>query len=236
MKHALITGADRGLGLSITMELLQKGWRVFAGQFMPQWPELGILLKKYPEQLTILPLNVGDGTSIDSAIATMSQKTDVLDMLVNNAGINSSGEGSLNETLNTERTRLCFTINALGALRMTQACLPMMERGMKRLCYVSSEAGSISVCTREGISGYCMSKTALNMGVHLLFNELQPLGYTFRLYHPGWLRTYMSGQKNTNGKLEADESARTAVEQFISSKSCEDCLELMDWDDAVWPF
>ena len=60
-----------------------------------------------------------------------------------------------------------------------------MQTGMKRLCFVSSEAGVVSVAHRTEVSSYCMSKTALNMALRLMFNQLQPMGYTFRLYHPG---------------------------------------------------
>ena len=61
---ALITGADRGLGLALCSGLLEQGWRVFAGQFMPEWSELSDLVDRYPETLHIVPLDV---RSIDSA-------------------------------------------------------------------------------------------------------------------------------------------------------------------------
>ena len=46
---------------------------------------------------------------------------------------------------------------------------------------------------------YCVSKAMLNMTVRLMFNELRPEGYTFRVYHPGWVRSYMSGKRRTGG-------------------------------------
>ena len=236
MNTVLITGSDRGLGFALTEEMLNHGWKVYAGQYMPEWNELAGLKERWPAALVLLPLDVSSGESIENAVKQIRADAGRLDMLISNAGINAAGEGGLDGELNTERTRLCFRVNSLAPLRLTQACLPLMENGMKRLCYVSSEAGSIAVCTREGISGYCMSKTALNMGVRLLYNELRPKGYTFRLYHPGWLRTYMSGVKNTNGKLEAADSAKTAVRQFTEPRLYEDALEVLDWDDAAWPF
>jgi len=65
-QFALVTGADRGLGLALNTGLLERGWQVFAGQYMPDWPELGTLAGKYPLALHILPLDV---SSIDSAKA-----------------------------------------------------------------------------------------------------------------------------------------------------------------------
>ena len=81
-----------------------------------------------------------------------------------------------------------------------------------------------------------MSKSMLNMEVKLLFNELRPKGYTFRLYHPGWVRSYMSGVKATVGKLEPEESAQVAVRQFTEGRACEDILMVVDVYDAVWAF
>lgn len=96
--------------------------------------------------------------------------------------------------------------------------LPLLEQGeLKRLCYVSSEAGSIAKAERTAWFGYCMSKAALNRGVQQLFDRLRPDGYTFRLYHPGWLRTYMSGNLNQEAELEPSQSAEPALNYFLGS-------------------
>ena len=63
----------------------------------------------------------------------------------------------------------------------------------------------------ESCSVYCASKTMLNMAVKLMFNRLQERGYTFRFYHPGWVKTYMSGGKTEIGVYEAEESARAGL-------------------------
>ncbi|MCX4315883.1 MAG: hypothetical protein OSJ52_04470 [Lachnospiraceae bacterium] len=74
------------------------------------------------------------------------------------------------------------------------------------------------------------------MAVRLMFERLQPEGYRFRLYHPGWVRTYMSGQKSTYGNFEAEESAEVAYRQFTSDRSFEDLLVMCDISDEIWPF
>ena len=56
---ALVTGADRGLGSALCAGLLARGWRVVAGQFLPDWPELGALSEQHPEALHVVPLDVG---------------------------------------------------------------------------------------------------------------------------------------------------------------------------------
>jgi NAD(P)-dependent dehydrogenase (short-subunit alcohol dehydrogenase family) len=86
---AFVTGADRGLGLALCAELLACDWRVFGGQYMPDWPALAALQTQYPERLEILPLDVGEDASVQEAARLVAARTDHLDMLINNAGISS---------------------------------------------------------------------------------------------------------------------------------------------------
>ncbi len=236
MKTVVITGADRGLGLALCREFLEKGYRVFAGQFMPEWPELDRLRLQYPDALQLIALDVGNPESLAKAAEEIRNCTDVVDILINNAGITARGEGAIGGEMDLSRSLDAFRVNCLGTMQMVRHMLPLMQTGEKRLCFISSEAGSISVCARNGFSGYCMSKTALNMGIRLLFNRLQPQGYRFRLYHPGWMRTYMSGKKSTVGKIEAEESARVAVSQFLEDRDWEDRLVMLDCYNQAWPF
>jgi NAD(P)-dependent dehydrogenase (short-subunit alcohol dehydrogenase family) len=243
---AVVTGADRGLGQGITARLLDEGWRVFAGQYMPEWTELDALAKANPETLTCLPLDVANLETVQAAAETVRQATGHVDLLINNAGVGSpTSPRKLGEEPQdyAEMHRL-YDVNALGPLRMTEAFLPLMATSsLKRLCFVSSEAGSVSRAERTSWYGYCMSKSALNMAVRLMFNHLRPEGYTFRLYHPGWVRSYMSGRKNPNAKLEPEEAAQYALAYFLQESDSEngpenvideDHLVLRDWSGVVW--
>ncbi|MGN6713524.1 SDR family NAD(P)-dependent oxidoreductase [Anaerocolumna jejuensis] len=235
-KTAVITGADRGLGLAVVKEFLEKGYKVFAGQYMAEWGELADLKKEYDEDLHIIPLDVGSDISVKNAFDLVTKETDSIDMLVNNAGIAGSA-GDIYELEELERGLAMYNTNCLGALRMVHAFLPLLERGgEKRLCFVSSEAGSISVCHRQEGYVYPMSKTALNMAVRLLFEDLNPRDYTFRLYHPGWVKSYMSGRKSKVGKFEPEESAASACQFFTQNLEHEDVLKMYDNEFAVWPF
>jgi NAD(P)-dependent dehydrogenase (short-subunit alcohol dehydrogenase family) len=128
-------------------------------------------------------------------------------------------------------------INAVGPLRVVEAFLPLMERSNRKpLCFVSSEAGSIQRCSRDSWYGYAMSKAALNRGVKIMFNHLRSAGYTFRLYHPGWVQSYMGGTKNSAAELTPEESARAGIEFFINPISDEDHLVMFDWRGEVWPW
>ncbi len=237
MQTAFITGADRGLGHALAARLLEQGWRVFAGQFMPDWPDLAALKERYREPLVVVPLNVADSASTQAAAKTVARHAERLDLIVNNAGIISDTSGrTLREAQDYGEMHRLFDINTLGPLRVVEALLPLMDASeLKRLCFVSSEAGSIGRSRRTSWYGYCMSKTALNMAVSILFNHLRPEGFTFRLYHPGFMRSYMHGQKNMNATLEPEEAAGYALGYFLSQQD-EDRLVLRDYKGEEYPW
>jgi NAD(P)-dependent dehydrogenase (short-subunit alcohol dehydrogenase family) len=233
---AFVTGADRGLGLALCKGLLDLGWQVYAGQFMPEWPDLGALAEAYPGRLVCLPLNVGDQASVQAVAGTVAASVAHVDLLINNAGISARGP-AFGEGIDYQSMLQAFSVNSVGPLRMVEAFLPLLDAGdTKRICFVSSEAGCQALVHRQDGFGYCMSKKALNMGVKNLFNELRPEGYTFRLYHPGWMRTYMGGAKSTHGNLEPEESAAFAVPFFVGEREDEDRLVMIDYMGYEWPF
>ncbi|MEC0239389.1 SDR family NAD(P)-dependent oxidoreductase [Paenibacillus dokdonensis] len=242
-KTAVVTGADRGLGLGMTKRLLEQGWNVFAGSYMADWPELQQLAQAEPERLRLITLDVSNDESVQEAGRVISDQAGQVDLLINNAGISTRQFSSIHELQDDEEVLRIFNVNAVGPMRMVQALLPLMERSeWKRLCFVSSEAGSLARSHRDNWYGYCMSKTALNRGVQCLFDEFRPMGYTFRLYHPGWVKSYMSGQLSTEGELDADDAARMAVSYFLRNRyqdqetSEEDRLVMRDWLGREWPW
>ncbi len=229
MKHVLITGADRGIGSALVKIYAQNGYVVYAGQFMPDWPELDGLKQEFPGTVHIIPLNVGNDESVKEAVKLVSAKTDRIDVLVNCAGIHSS-------TDDREHFMNIMQVNTLGPLRVVEGFLPLMKEGDKRICSFSSEAGIISLAVRIGEFAYTSSKAALNIASQMLFHKLRPEGFTFRLYHPGWVRSYMSGTKATQGHFEPEETAQIAYEQFTGDVPCEDVLLMQDVYHQFWPF
>lgn len=232
-----ITGADRGLGFALVKDFLDRGDFVFAGQFLTEWKELYDLKEKKWDHLFLVPLDVSDPESIKKAYHEVSLQTGKIDILVNNAGISGSA-GDIMCLENVERGLRLFQTNCLGPLAMVNTFLPLMRRenASRRLCFVTSEAGSISVCHRSDGFIYPMSKTGLNMAVKLLFEQLRGEGFTFRLYNPGWMRSYMSGKKSTVGKIEPEESSKVAVDYFVNDLRHEDVLKVYDNNRMVWPF
>lgn len=240
---AMVTGADRGLGLAITANLLTQKWRVFAGQYMSDWPELNDLANQHPDQLTLVPLDVASESSALNAADLVGQHTSCVDLLINNAGINAiHRERNIRQPQDYDEIHRVYDTNSLGPLRVISAFLPLTDQStMKRLCFVSSEAGSITRAHRSAWFAYCMSKAALNMGVRLLFNDLRPQGYTFRLYHPGGIRSYIggSGVKGTRARQEPEEAAIPALAHFLeeyADASTEDQLVMKDHNGQAWPW
>ncbi len=233
---AFVTGADRGLGLALAEGLVARGWQVFAGQYMPDWPALAALAEQSAGRLHIVPLDVASAESAQAAAQRVVGVVDHVDLLINNAGVSSrTNLRGLREGLDYGEMHRLYDINALGPLRMVEAFLPLTDKSaMKRLCFVSSEAGSIGGSKRTAWFGYCTSKAALNMIVKNMFNYLRPEGYTFRLYHPGWMRTYMGGAKSTTGDMEPEEAAVPALAYFLQERSDEECLVLRDWQGGEW--
>lgn len=241
---AVVTGADRGFGRALTAGLLTKGWRVFAGQYLPDWPELDALVSQYPDHLELVPLDVSSSVSVQSAAEAVRQHSNGVDLIINNAGVNDSiaSRKNLRQQPDYDEMLRLYNTNALGPLRVVEAFLPLMDHSaQKRLCFVSSEAGSIARTHRDSWYGYCMSKAALNMGVHNLFNLLRPDGYTFRLYHPGWMRTYIGGSGNKGNKapVEPEQAAVPALAHFLEEypdPSAEDRLVMKDHLGEQWPW
>jgi NAD(P)-dependent dehydrogenase (short-subunit alcohol dehydrogenase family) len=175
-----------------------------------------------------------------AAAQAASSLVDRLDLLISNAGVNSpTSPRSIRERPDYAEMQRLYDVNALGALRVVEAFLPLIDRSaLRRLCFVSSEAGSIGAAERTSWYGYCMSKAALNMATRLLFNQLRPEGYTFRVYHPGWVRSYIRGgdTKNDAADLEPDEAAAPALDYFLQQRDDEDQLALHDWQGRNWPW
>lgn len=194
-KTVFITGADKGLGLSLTERFLHGGFHVFAGMYF-SGENLGRLAGQFPGKLTPVRLDVTDLTSVQCATRTIAEQTPALDILINNAAVYLQRPAKPLEELDFADMHFQKTmdVNAFGPLRVTQQFLPLLEKGGRKLILnISSEAGSITDCTRTSEYAYCMSKSAMNMASKILQNYLKPRGFKVLAIHPGWMRTDMGG-------------------------------------------
>ena len=240
MPNVLITGADRGLGFALCKEFLLRGWTVFGGKFLQEYSLLEQEREKNPA-LHIIPLNAGDTASIAKAGAFAAEKTDSLDMLISNAALMGEVKCSIDEPpMDLTAPWNSFRVNALGPAHIVEYFLPLLDKGsMKRLCFISSEVSSIVLMKhRYGNSyPYPMSKTSMNMGVRLMHNLLYPQGYSFRLYHPGWMKRQMQdGTLAERAILDPADTAAHAAKFFETPLKDEHRMVLYDYLNQEWPF
>ncbi|MCL1846332.1 MAG: SDR family NAD(P)-dependent oxidoreductase [Defluviitaleaceae bacterium] len=239
MKSVFITGADRGLGLSLCKEFLSRDWQVFAVKFMEDYFFLEELREKN-SNLHIVRVDLGREESIFAAADEVAKNTDVVDMLISNAALMNKVECKLYDApMDLDAPWNSFNVNALGPLRLTRAFLPLMRGGERRLCYVSSEVSCINLMKTRFIDDfpYPMSKAAMNMGVRLLHNELFPQGYTFRLFHPGWMKfREQNGELAKDGKYDPDVIGEIAAKYFETPLGDENRLVMVDYDGYEWPW
>lgn len=241
---AFVTGADHGLGLALTRGLLARGWKVVAGRYgraegAPESRSIDAIGDEFGDRLLIVPLDVSNVDSVAGAAKAALASEPRIDMVINNAGIlGIEGlERRISDGLDYESILRTYSVNALGPLRMVESLLPgLVNSSMRRLCFVSSEAGSIARCHRPAWFGYGMSKAALNMGVAVLFQDLRPQGYTFRLYHPGWVKTFMTGRESLRATLTPEQAAGFALEYFFDDTVDEDRLVMRDNEGKEWPW
>ena len=252
MQTALVTGADRGFGLSVTKMLLNMGWTVYAGKYIEEYTLLEDLQQENAN-LHIVRLDVGSVENIKSVYDEMCKTSDSLDMIVSNAALMgmtgkdvptsnkrppdrpAPSEDALTDLDHVYRS---FKVNALGGLTLVNVFLPLLEKGtMKRLCFVSSEVSSISMMNRDRAFAYPMSKSALNMCVRMMHNDLFEKGYTFRLYHPGWMRRVMTdGTRVEGAAIDPDESAEFGVKFMTEPLMDEHRLVMVDYQGHEWPY
>ena len=240
MPNVIVTGADRGLGFSLCKEFLERGWTVFAGKFLQDYELLEREREKNPA-LHIVPLDVGDAASIEKARNMIAEKTDAIDMIISNAALMGRVQCSIDEPpMDLQAPWNSFRVNALGPTHMIEYFLPLLDRGgMKRLCFVSSEVSCIVLMKHRAGSSYPypMSKSSLNMSVRLMHNLLYPQGYTFRLYHPGWMKRMMpDGTLSQEAEYDPAWIAAHASKYFEVSLGDEHRLVMFDYLGQEWPF
>lgn len=235
--NIFISGADRGLGFGLTKKLLEVGHIVFAGQYLHSCDELETLGKTFKNQLHIIPLDVSDTESVLNARELVYKTTEKLDVLISNAGIFE--KTTEHDDMNTDYHDMMniYNVNAIGGVRLIETFMEMLKKSEeRRICLVSSEAGSITSAERTNCYSYCMSKAALNMYGKLLHNRLNQAGYRIKLYHPGWIKSYMSGELSTVGDLSIEEATDYAIEYFFQDETEESIFAMHGYNGEVFKF
>lgn len=190
MKHFIVTGANRGIGLEITRQLLARGERVTATARDASAQALVELRKQFSDRLTTAALDVADAASIDRFAASVGDVT--VDALINNAGVIGNYGGL--DALTMENALAVYATNAVGPTLLTRALRAQLRRSSyARVLHVTSGMGSIGENTSGGVYAYRMSKAALNMASKCLALELASDKILSAVINPGWVKTDMGG-------------------------------------------
>ena len=191
-KHALITGANKGIGLEIARQLGKKGYRIiFTTRFTERGEQAVEIIKKEGIDAFFVQLDVTDTTSILEAFRIIRSETGQIDVLVNNAGVLMKGDDNI---LTMEASGIYQTMhsNAMGALMVTRTFYPLLPQG-GRVIMISSTGGSISKHVSTWAPVYCVSKTALNAITLQLADALKDQKIAVNAVCPGWVMTEMGG-------------------------------------------
>ena len=203
---ALVTGANKGIGLQIAKDLVKHGLTVLVGARDLAAGEAAA--KSIGEGAIALQLDVTKQASVKAAAERVRKELGRLDVLVNNAGISHAGswnEGvSIVDALQTQQAssasldeiRTVFETNYFGVIAVTQAFLPLLrEAPAGRIVNVSSSLGSLaglsdpkSPYRNMGIV-YPPTKTALNALTVAFANELASTKIKVNAACPGYVAT-----------------------------------------------
>jgi NAD(P)-dependent dehydrogenase (short-subunit alcohol dehydrogenase family) len=230
VRHCLVTGANRGLGLEFVRQLLARGDRVVATCRHPgKATALNPLAGEFPGRLHVLPLDVTDPKSIAELARELPLVCESLELLVNDAGVLHSGErfGSVSAA-NLDDS---FRTNARGPLLLVQALAPLLVDGA-RVANITSELGSIAALTRFGTPSYNISKAAQNMATALLAKALAARGIIVLALHPGWVQTDMGGSGAT---LTPTQSVQGLL-QVVDGASLESSGKFFNWHGDTLPW
>lgn len=193
-ERILVTGASRGLGRALAVELSQRGHQVLAtARNLADLAEL--------EAADKIELDVTDPTSVDAALKTAGE----VSVLVNNAGTTVQAPV---EAVPIDAVRAVLETNVYGPLRLIQALLPSMrERNGGLIVNISSEA----VRAAPALQGtYAASKAALEALSETLQKELEPFGVSVLVISAGSIRTEMRARQHKYGS----EPYRALIEQY----------------------
>jgi NAD(P)-dependent dehydrogenase (short-subunit alcohol dehydrogenase family) len=198
MKTALITGANKSIGFEAARQLIQQGYYVYLGSRDAQRGQQAVdqLHAEDLTQVELLTIDVTNSASIAAARETLGQKTAVLDVLINNAGVLGSPVQPATSA-SVAMIKEVFDTNVFGVIEVTQAFLDLLRQSpAPRIVNVTSGLGSLTLHNDPSwkyyhVKGaaYQPSKAALNAYTIMLAYELRDTPFKVNAVDPGYTAT-----------------------------------------------
>ncbi len=216
-KIALITGANKGIGLETARQLGTQGITVLTGaRDDAKSSQAAEKLRQEGLDAHGIVIDVNDAASIQEAAARLEREHGRLDILVNNAGVMLDDDKKKPSEQSLEVWRKTFETNLFGLIATTQAFLPLLRKSAAgRIVNLSSILGSIHFHATPGsptydnkVAAYNVSKSAVNAFTVQLAYELKDTPMKVNAAHPGWVKTEMGGDGAT---MEISDGAKTSV-------------------------
>ena len=212
MKKVLITGANKSIGFETARQLLQQGYYVYLGSRSIERGNLAVEKLKDEGLINVelIQLDVNNSASADTARIELGKKTEVLDILINNAGINGGmPQNALNATI--EQLQNVLNTNLYGVVRVTQAFIDLLRKSENpRIVNVSSSGCSLTLHSDptwkyydHKSAVYAPSKAAMNMYTIALAYELKNDNFKVNAVCPGFVATDFNGHRGTGTAQEA---------------------------------
>lgn len=220
MTTILITGTNRGIGLQLARQALDKGWTVYgSARRAVTEPDAHICSHANFHDLVF---DVTDHAAVRAAAQGIDAP---VDMLINNAGVIGPGRQSTGE-MDFAGFALTLAVNTMAPLAVTQAFLPHLKGSANgRVVSISSLMGSMSHANSDRIA-YRASKAGLNKVMQGLATDLKPLGIAVATLHPGWVRTDMGGA----GAAVAPEDSARGILRIAEELTLATTGRFLNWD------
>jgi NAD(P)-dependent dehydrogenase (short-subunit alcohol dehydrogenase family) len=223
--RAVVTGANRGIGLELVRQLLARGDEVHAAV---REPERAADLRAL-EGVRVHRLDQLEPASVAELAAALGSAP--IDLLVNNAGVYGGTRQHLPD-IDFEDAVETYRVNAIGPLRVTLALLSNLKAARGKVIHVTSGMGSITDNKSGAFYAYRMSKAALNMMSRSLAVDLRGAGVASAVINPGWVKTDMGGP---GAPTPVEESVRGMLRE-IDSFGIEDSGAFLDWKGRPYPW
>jgi NAD(P)-dependent dehydrogenase (short-subunit alcohol dehydrogenase family) len=201
---AIVTGANRGIGLEVCRQLAGRGYTVVLGsRDAEKGRRAAATIAGAPGRVLAWQLDITSADDIERARARADEELGRLDVLINNAAILYDTWQRVTDA-DLDQVRAAFETNTLGAWRMVRAFLPLLRRSAHpRVVNVSSESGSLASMGSDA-PAYNLSKVGLNALTRMLALDLRRHGILVNSVCPGWVATDMGGP---GGRPVADGAA-----------------------------